>query len=206
MSDSISKLIEKKIFKVRYIFEGSANIVSDAYAQTTQLDVSFERISRHNIHYLDMIYETEKNESYLKTVRKRIEQPVMWLGFIARNLNNPVGCFWILVPQTDAVLHDSFWIATNEILFCGAYVSPRYRGLRINNIMQKHAYNILNNTFPDRDLIIIVERSNEAAMKSISRSRYLSLRGRNYLFKLIGRNIVSVYVPKSGYLKIWNVI
>lgn len=206
MRDSIRAFIETNFFKVRYIFENTSLNAGEPDNLMPLPDVSFERIHPGNLHALDVIYQSEDNEDYLSRVRRRVDEPAMWLGFIAQYDKKPAGCFWMLVPQGREVLYDSFLITADMVLFCGAYVAPPYRGRRIYNAMQYHAYNMLKDTFPDRKLVIIVERSNHSSLKSLLRSRYLTRGGKNYLFKLMGRNILSLYIPKSGDPKIWLVI
>jgi len=206
MRDSINAFIETNFFKVRYIFEDASHNAEEPDDLLTLPDVSFERISPGTLCDLDVIYLSEDNENYVTRVRKRVDEPVMWLGFIARYDGKPAGCFWMLVPQVNEVRYDSFQVTPDMALFCGAYVNPLYRGRRIYNAMQYHAYNMLKDVFPDRKLVIIVERSNHSSLKSLLRSRYLTISGKNYLFKLMGRNILSLYLPNSGNPKIWLAI
>lgn len=207
MRVSTHVFIETNFFKVRYIIENASNNVDWNQDDSLTLpDVSFERIDRDNLCDLDAIYQYENNENYLKKLRKRIDEPAMWQGFIARYDTKPAGCFWMLVPQTEEILYDSFQVTEKMILFCGAYVTPFYRGRRIYNAMQYHAYKMLKNDYPDRKLVIIVERSNQSSLRSLLRSKYLAISGKNYLLKLMGRNILSLYIPKSGDTKIWFVI
>jgi hypothetical protein len=206
MRDSINAFIETNFFKVRYIFEDASHNAEEPDDLLTLPDVSFERISPGTLCDLDVIYLSEDNENYVTRVQKRVDEPVMWLGFIARYDGKPAGCFWMLVPQVNEVRYDSFQVTPDMALFCGAYVNPLYRGRRIYNAMQYHAYKMLTDVFPDRKLVIIVERSNHSSLKSILRSRYLTISGKNYLFKLMGRNILSFYLPKSGNPKIWLAI
>ena len=206
MRDSINAFIETNFFKVRYIFEDASHNAEEPDDLLTLPDVSFERISPGTLCDLDVIYLSEDNENYVTRVQKRVDEPVMWLGFIARYDGKPAGCFWMLVPQVNEVRYDSFQVTPDMALFCGAYVNPLYRGRRIYNAMQYHAYKMLTDVFPDRKLVIIVERSNHSSLKSILRSRYLTISGKNYLFKLMGRNILSLYLPKSGKPNIWLAI
>jgi hypothetical protein len=206
MRDSINAFIETNFFKVRYIFEDASHNAEEPDDLLTLPDVSFERISPGTLCDLDVIYLSEDNENYVTRVQKRVDEPVMWLGFIARYDGKPAGCFWMLVPQVNEVRYDSFQVTPDMALFCGAYVNPLYRGRRIYNAMQYHAYNMLKDVFPDRKLVIIVERSNHSSLKSLLRSRYLTISGKNYLFKLMGRNILSLYLPNSGNPKIWLAI
>ncbi len=206
MRDYIRAFIKTNFFKVRYIFENAPLNADEADGLTLFPGVSFERIHSGNFCVLDVIYQSEDNENYLTRLWKRVNEPVMWQGFIAQYGDKPAGCFWMLVPQASDMFYDSFQVTTNMVLFCGAYVAPPYRGKRIYNAMQYHAYNLLKDDFPERKLAIIVERSNHSSLKSLLRFKYLTRCGNNYLFKLMGKNIISLYVPKYGDPAIWFVI
>lgn len=206
MSGNITAFFETNFLKARYILE---NTPLDAHITDNFVslpDVSFERITLENLQALDLIYQYEYNKNYLTRVQKRVDEPTRWLGYIARYKEKPTGCFWMLVPDIREVLYDSFRVTTQMVLFCGAYVTPPYRGKRIYNAMQYYSLNRLKDEFSDRKLVIIVERNNYSSLKSLLRSSNLTWNGKNYLFKLMGRNILSVYIPKSGDPKIWLVV
>jgi len=206
MRDGINAFIETNFFKVRYIFEDAPHNADEPDGLLTLPNVHFERICPGNLCDLDLVYLSEYNEYYLNRVRKRVGEPAIWFGVIARCDGKPAGCFWMLVPQAKEMLYDSFQVTPDMALFCGAYVNPLYRGRRIYNAMHYHAYKMLKDVFPDRKLVIIVERSNHSSLKGLLRSRYLTISGKNYLFKLMGRNILSLYLPKSGKPNIWLAI
>ncbi len=203
MRDGMSAFIEAKFFKIRYIFENAPLNVDEPDDLRLFPNVSFEQICLDNLDDLDMIYRSEDNKNYLNRVRDRVHEPAMWLGFIARYDEKPAGCFWMLMPQAEAVLYDSFQTTTDVALFCGAYVTPFYRGRRIYNAMQTYAYQMLKDNYPNRKLVVIVEKNNHASLKSLLRSGFLVRRGKNYLFKLMGRNIISLYISDSGCPKFW---
>jgi len=168
-------------------------------------NVLFSKITSDNVHILDEIYQYESDEKYLRKIKGRLEKPSIWQGFIASYDGKPAGCFWILAPNAEDILHDSFMVTAEGALFCGAYVNPPYRGMRIYGAMQYFAYDLIKETMSCRKLIIIVEKSNQPSLNSIFRFKYHSMGGKNYLLKIMGRNILSIYASNSGKLQIWFV-
>jgi hypothetical protein len=68
--------------------------------------------------------------------------------------------------------------------------------------MHFHSFNQLKTDFSTRTLLMIVEKSNISSMKSMMRSN-LKILGRNYLVKILGRNVISIYKPNQDSIRIW---
>jgi hypothetical protein len=206
MRNYILSFVEANFFKVRYIFENISNEINDKEYSSSLPDVCFERITHKNFHKLDDIYSNAKNEFYFNILFNRVENPDYWKGYLAQYNEKPVGCYWILIPQTAELQYDSFVISSDAILFCGAFVNPAYRGKKIYSAMQYYAYILSRRDYLNRKMNIIVEKNNYFSLKSIERSKFLSISGKNYLIKVLGRNILSIYLPKFGNIKIWPLI
>jgi len=205
---SLGKIIEAHIFKVRYVFESAYSHndnVDEMNSDPVDEYISIEPITQDNIYMIEKIYEDCHDVSYIRRVEKYIENTSVWLGYVVRYNNRPAGCFWILVPNVNDVMHDSFMITTNEALLCGVYVSPSYRGNRIFTVIQKYAYEHVNHSCNSRKLLMIVEKSNHASLTSVRRLGHWTQTGVNVLIKLAGRNIISFYFPRIGGVMTWLV-
>jgi hypothetical protein len=201
--NDILSFVETKFFKLRYIFEDITNEIDKKQYSYPLPDVCFERINHENFNKLEDIYSNEKNKVNFKKFFTRIENPDYWIGFFALLNEKPVGCFWILIPQKIELLYDSFVIYRNSILFCGAYVNPINRGNKIYSTMIYHAHILSRREFINRTLYVIVEKNNNISLRTITKANYFSISGKNYLIKFFGKNILSLYFPKSGNIKIW---
>jgi hypothetical protein len=206
MKNNILSFVDANFFKVRYIFENIANEINNKEYLSTLPNVCFERITHENSHNLYEIFSNVKKEVYFNKLFKKFENPDYWIGYFAFYNEKPVGYYWVLIPQNSELIYDSFVIGNNFILFCSAYVNPVYRGKRIYNAMQYHANILTRRVYPSRKMIIIVEKNNSSSLRSLARSNFLSISGKNYLIKFLGRNILSIYFPKSGKFKIWPLI
>jgi hypothetical protein len=201
--NNLKSFFEKMFFKISYVFFISADDTIIFNHDCNLSTISFERIGKDNFLDLENIFPKGYSREFFKMLEKRIDNPEMWLGYLARIGGNPVGCFWLLTPK-NIVLYDNIWIDTKSILLCGARINQYYLGKRIFNQMQLFSFNILKKDFPTKKMILIVEKSNIQSIKSILRSN-LKIHGMNYLIKMFGKNCISIYIPQHGSLNIWLV-
>lgn len=201
MSD-VNTFFETMVFKIRYIVSMSADSKEITDIPCDLPDISFEKIGRHNLSDMKSIYTNEYSDAFLKSIEIRLKKPEIWFGYLVRTGDIPVAIFWWLVPTVKEELYDSFWVDTHSILYCSGIVHPHYRGKRIFNLMHSFTSNLLRTEYSNRNLFGIVEKRNTASLKSCLRSN-MKIVGRNYLVKLFGRNVISIYKPNRGSTRIW---
>jgi hypothetical protein len=201
-SKNVKSIIENQLFKTRYIFALTANNKNILNVNCEIPSISFEKVTKNNFLDLKSIYSEEYPHNYFNSMEKRLENPEIWKGFLIRSDNIPIGSFWWLIPNEKKEYYDNFWVDTKSILFCSGYVHSRYRGKHIFNMMHFYSFNLLKADFPTRTLLMIVEKRNISSIKSMMRSN-LMIFGNNYLFKIFGKNLISIYNPKKGSICIW---
>jgi hypothetical protein len=201
----VSSIFESMFFKTRYIFSITADSKYILSVCCGLPFISFELIGKNNFLDLKSIYPKEFSDEFFEKLEKRLENSEIWKGYLVRSGNLPVGGFWWLIPNEKKEQFDSFWVDSKSILFCSAYVHPSYRGKRVFNMMLDFSFNMLKTDFTTRNIILIVEKRNIRSIKSVTRSNLKNL-GSNYLVKLFGRNILSIYSQKLGNTKIWTLI
>ena len=197
--------LSKLFYKKRFVFIISANHFKSLNFIEKKDTLSFELVSPSNFYKIASIYESSEDDPKLKVLKNRLNYPDIWKGVIAILDKRPVGCHWILLPPKNKIFYDSFEISNTAALFCGVFVNPNYRGKRIYNSMQRFAYNMWINDFPDRNIITIVEEKNEPSLRSNLRIG-LEVKGANYLFKFFGTNLLSVYYSLNHKIQVWNVL
>jgi hypothetical protein len=199
---SLALLFENMFFKTRYIFSMTADSPALIDIPCAVPDISFEKIGKHNFLDLKTIYPPEYSPEFFQTMEKRLDNPEIWQGWLVRSGKIPVGSFWWLIPVGKKERYDSFWVDTTSILYCSGIVHPLYRGKRIFNRMHLFSFALLKKDFPTRRLLGIVEMRNFRSKQSLLRSN-VRIIGKNYLIKIVGRNVISVFKPDGGIPIIW---
>jgi hypothetical protein len=201
-NNRIKSFFEDKFFKIRYIFSITADNTEMVNTGCDLPSVSFERIGNDNFSELKTMYQNEYYPGFFKKLEKRLDNPEIWQGYLVRADGKPAGTFWWLIPDYTKLLFDSFWVDTTSILFCGGYVHPSYRGKHLFSTMHFFSFDLLKKNFSDRTLLLIVEKRNTSSMNSMKRSK-LKLLGSNYLVKILGKNVISLFKPNHGSASIW---
>ncbi len=183
------KCVEKYIFKKRNIYLISKHDISDLKHIEINPDVTITYYNLNDENLESILSHIYENKKLVTKYTKRNERD--WKLIIAYYNNNPAGALWIYEPS-EKLFYDSIEINPNQILLCSVYVNSNYRGHGIHNQMREKALEYWMNNCIDKEVMSVVERGNIASNKNIQRSG-VKIKGYNYLIKLLGKNIVSIY-------------
>jgi hypothetical protein len=179
-------LIDKLFLKKRWVLIATANL----YPQ--KLDEHYSFCIYEDVHDIDI-----KKKTQLKTiVSKRLSQNNWVLFAILDKKNRKIVAYYWAAFCTDSVFwHDNFVIFPGTSLLCNAYVERKHRskGLYKYLIYRTHEYLFKNNI---KKTFTIVENSNNNSLK-INCSSGLSVYCVNYLIKMFGINLFSVFIRSS---------
>ena len=201
---AVKTFFEKMFFSTRYVLLIHLESQEILKVDHDNLNISFERVEKSNFLDLKNILPKKSFDGYLKELEKRIENPEIWQGYLARHGDVPVGTVWLLIPKNKKVLQDHFWFDTHSIYACGAHVISSYRGKGIARMMVEFFVNVSKTELPDRTIIVLIDKINISSLKTYIRLN-INITGNNYLIKLFGRNVISIYKPRQGSPKIWMV-
>lgn len=192
------RLFENYVFKKRIVFK----ILSG-----TDIEINNDEVEKINL--LDTNKEDilENLERFLPLARakrysERVENYEDWHLWISYHRKEPVGCLWALDIQYEDFKFDSFIHNKNQILICGVYVNEKARGNQLYNKMQFKAMKYLSENFPEKNVISVVEKTNVASIRS-NKKYGVEVYGYNYLFKILGHNIISLFIDSLGQQNWW---
>ena len=177
--------------------------------QTVSLDHSNFRIFRVNKYnystYRSFILDVTARRSLFLT-RSAIEENLTdprYSTFVAveKSELQPVGVSWALVTGDEVYWHDSFPIPPNSGFLLYSYVLPEYRRQGAYSEMLEASYEYLFNTVGLEYAYGIFEAMNLNQLKAqqYSEPKYgIKIDSVNYLIKLLGINLLSLYKNKQG--------
>lgn len=200
----IKKIIEKYIFKKRYVFYIEKDNFNYNKLPKDKKEVRIEFFDFKNkskeelIHLMKQIIPENRLIRYVN----RYDRNDDWKLVIAYYNNVPAGCLWILDIMQNNFIFDSFVHDKDQVLISGSYVNNKFRGNSIHNLMKKHAIKYVFNKYEDKKIIAIVEKSNISSVRS-NKKLAVRIYGMNYLIKFLGKNIFSVFISNDNKLKIW---
>jgi len=194
-------LIEKYLFKSRnvYITNSENKNLLRPVAKNPDIRISFHDLKDPDLK--EILFAIYENKAISERYSQRSEH--FWKLLLAWYNETPVGAFWILEPSEE-VFYDSVAVSEEQLLFCSVYVNREYRGKGIYNQMHNVAFEYWEENCPEREVITIVEKYNEASNRS-NQKYGLKISGKNYLIKFLGKNIISVYVVNKK-VKLWFLI
>jgi hypothetical protein len=205
MIQIVRSFFEEMFFKTRYIFLIRADDKDILNIRSDLPDISFERIRKDNFPDLKFFYPKENSDYFIKILEKRLNNPGVWQGYLVRSKDTPVGSFWLLIPDKEKKRYDNFWVDTTSIMFCSGIVHPLYRGKHVFTMMHYFCFDLLKKMFPTKKIIAIVEKKNSRSMNSFRRSNVKNI-GRNFLVKILGRNIISIFKRDRGGTSIYFLV
>lgn len=107
------------------------------------------------------------------------------------------GFYWAALAGQEPVWHDKFPIAPGTALLFNAYVMPRFRRRGVYARLIAAAHNHLLGQGLCERAFTVVEDQNVASMRA-NTGFGLRVCRRNYLIKVAGRTVFSVYFTSSG--------
>jgi len=153
-------------------------------------------------HYSFLIYDDVtrndiSNNDYLKVlINKRLKKK-NWVFFavIDNRTRLLVAQYWAIFCRKNNYWHDNFVVLPDTALLCNAYVDKehRFQGIYKFLIFAAHDY-LLKNNF--KKIFTLVEASNISSLKA-NKSEGLSVDSINYLIKLFGFNLISIFMKSS---------
>lgn len=200
----IKRLFENYIFKKRQVFYTSKEQLNslDFMKLPPEIKISFfdfnHQTKKDLEELMNDIMPIKKAEKYIDRYDKKEE----WLLFISYIKNEPAGCLWLLNIKEDDMKFDSFIHNKSQILLGGVYVHKDFRGNKLHILMKEKALNYALNTFEEKIVVSIIEKSNIPSIKNNIKLKTPIL-GTNYLVKFIGKNIFSIFIDKDKKIKIW---
>lgn len=195
-----SKKIMELFFKVRYVYCINNNTIKpiEKNGDVELAHFDFQKNSKEDLQQiLNNIISPNRVERYLA----RYDNNNDWELIVAYYNNKPVGTLWILNIKRPKFKFDSFIHDTNQVLIGGVYVNEKYRGRGIYGLMQYNAYKYIKSKFPGKTVLLVVEKNNYSSIRSNEKFG-AEVYGVNYLLKLFGKNIISIFKHSKG-INIW---
>ena len=126
-------------------------------------------------------------------LRARFEDSRLKAFLIVRDADGNLGGFvWSLAPRTEEAWHDSVIVQPGAALLFNGYVFPEHRRKRLFTAMMVAAQDHCLDQ-GSTHVIGVVEASNIASRRTLKGLGYRHV-GNNYLVKILGRNVVSVFM------------
>jgi Acetyltransferase (GNAT) family len=141
------------------------------------------------------IYGTQYSNKIQKRFLKRIYSDV-WSLILSYYNGKLSGCMWLYIPKKKTQ-YDSVYVSKNEVLICGVYVNPIFRGRKIYNSMHKLAIENCMEKYSNRRIITIIEEKNKPSIKSNERIGFQVIEI-NTIYKIKKINIISKVMDKNG--------
>lgn len=190
-------LFEKLFFKKRVIF-------SKEKKELTKFEItrkSNEYRFMVEVQHKDLKRINYKGENIEKLFAKDKPYDIKFFC-IVNERDELAGYYRAVIPQKEAVFYDSICLNPGEALLCNAYVFEKHRRKGLYSLMidNCHIY-LLKQTGIDR-VYTIVEKSNVGSFRANIREGFKKA-SNNYLFKLIGVNIVSMIIDQDGERKVY---
>lgn len=141
---------------------------------------------------------------YKKTKRNIIEKRLfddecVLAVAIKKDNQHPTGYCWVLGSRDSILYHDSFFIPKGSALVFNAYIEPEYRRKGVYRLLQAGLHDYMFQ-FPWCERVFtIVENQNLPAL-SASMKFGLKKYSFNYLVKVLGRNVFSIYKLNGKFL------
>lgn len=172
----IRKLIENRLFKVRHIYK--YKLTEYPYDANVK-HISMTDPSIHNIIKIS-------RPDLLSYVHKRINNP-NWILFYYIHNNTILGYSFLHITENEE-WNDALPTKHGEARLGSNFVYPEYRGRRIRGSICKQQINYAYEA--NLKLWSVIERSNTASIAA--ESPYSQICSRNYLIKLLGKNIITI--------------
>ncbi len=197
----VMKFVEKYIFKKRNIYLINKDDIEELCHMEIRDDLTVNFYDLNSKDLKSVLLKVYENAELVLKYSKRDDK--LWKLIIAYYNGNPAGAFWIFEP-CEKIFYDSIEIEPNQILFCSVYVNSRYRGHGIQNQMREKALEYWKSNCINKEIVSVVECRNVPSNKNIQKCG-IKIKGYNYLIKLMGKNIISIY-RGNNKTKIWFLI
>ena len=182
----VSALIERNLIKKRLVLCRGCEA---NYGSSTQIEIPDYELrvnAEARAHLLSQANKVGLDENRF---RKRLEHPDISLYTVFHGAQL-AALYWSLHP-TKAVWHDKFLVKPKAALLFGAYVTPPHRRKGLYLLLIEAAHRDVVDKGIKR-VFTLIEASNLASLTANQRSG-LKIVAHNYLIKLSGRNVFSVY-------------
>lgn len=146
----------------------------------------------------DRIFKRYKNflQQYIDEIKlkERVSNPYC-TGFLAihRKTDRAVGFEWTIVSHKKEYRHDNFLVPKNEGLLFNAYVTEEHRGKGVFRKLKTTAANYLLNVRRCNNAFSVVESLNKSSINANQQIGSIEV-GRNYLIKVLKRNVFSITI------------
>jgi GNAT superfamily N-acetyltransferase len=191
-------IIEKLLLKKRFVFSNAK--IPNGF-QETNLHHSFKVITSQDFVNNDISYilnsTTFQHKQIIQKLLKRLKKN-HWVLFIliSKETDELSGYYWAICGLGFTRVHDNFLIEGDSSLLCNAFVEPNYRNKSLYKYLIHKAHSWLKQA-DIKKTFTIVESGNIYSLRA-NASAGLNVCGTNYLIKLLGMNLLSIYRNTSG--------
>lgn len=193
----ISHIFQRLFFKKRTLFSINKqeykprNIIHDnfevrIYSKPKNLDAKIR----------DYLYKNTKRN----IIEKRLfdDECVLAIAFIKDN-QRPAGYCWAMGSRDSVLYHDSFFIPRGSALVFNAYIEPEHRRKGVYRLFQAGLHDYMFQFSWCETVFTIVENQNPPALDACIKFG-LKKYSFNYLVKILGRNVFSIYKLNGKFL------
>jgi hypothetical protein len=191
MISDIKKLIENKFFKKRYITVIDKEDFHRLHKPQKNEHISCKIENASDTKYIeDLIVNICDDADVLKSIKKILINFDNYVLISAGYKGEAAGCIVILIPS-EPIIYDSCKYTSDQVHFAQLYVNNKYRRKGISSHLRYTAFEYWYTHYPERTVIGIIERSNDASFQGARKMNY-QFGGINYLIKIFGKNIISI--------------